>query len=479
MSLSRTNLHVTGIKFTNKSLHQQQWNDTISNSSIVLSEKQIHSTNQTNTTTALVNSSNTIKQQNNEAIKSETYEMHNNGLMLLHPQRSYSGKGSKKSLLENSPITSAINYHVRKRPNNEDKNSTESTFVESEHYLESKLGDLPQIQSDRQVNSTEEYLAMINSKEDAEKVSEPLTAAKPLKCFNSNNSCENKTNMSKAQWRSEVQGENTNGEDLKTNTVFPKTSNAVKSNKKPFEQATTKKTFKAIKKGSQKHSDLYRVLRSMHGNDAEDPLFDEDQPEQTLMRYNEKRRLQRLKSKLGKLYDRGITDIPAIPAITDINSKIEKLEPLDQIPRFADFRPDTDNWPRFGVPELELIHYPRFPQPKLEHFEMVPGIPHIRPLSRGDEVTGDKRGFPVKDDEFYDEELDNDVEHLSDIEAVTSPTAIPSLTDIPALTDIPDIPTIKPAPGRPVSSSGGVNGKVPVMQTVDTKEGKETRISAR
>lgn len=378
--------------------------------------------------------------------------------MLLHPQRPRSGSEAKKSQLANTPTASSINYHVRQRVKD---NDTESTVADNEHFLESKLGELPQIQSNREVNSTEQYLAKINSENSSERQqfnsTQNTDSAKKnsINCFNQECSSENSILK---RWRSVVQGENSYGGERKVSNIYPK------HKRSSFKEDTHRKTYDGPENDRNK---LFRALRSM----MDDPLFDEDQPEETIKQYNAKRRLQRLR-RLGKLYGRGkITDIPAIPPIPNIESKIDKLEPLEHIPRFADFKPSLDNWPRFGVPELELIHYPRFPQPRLEEFEMIPGIPHIRPLNKGVEVTGDKRGFPVKDDEFVDEEL------VSDLHANTAPTPIPSLTDIPALTDIPEIPTIRPAANRP-NTSGGVNGKMPVMETVDTKDGKETRISA-
>ena len=146
--------------------------------------------------------------------------------------------------------------------------------------------------------------------------------------------------------------------------------------------------------------------------------------------------------------------------------------PLKPYPNFPDFRPALDDYPRFGVPDLKLLNFPQFGAPKMDSYEDIPGIPHIRPLSRGDEVTGDRRGFPMKND-FYDEDLDDSVEH---IRSVTTPPPITEITDIPSITDIPDIKPIPDAPVQP--GSKGINGKMPVIQTVDTKDGKETQVSA-
>lgn len=479
----RSDLRVANVNFINQdSQRVPKRNNTVWNPT--LSSTTLSNTTLSNTTISSTSTTPSTSSKENGAVKSEIYKMHNNGLMLLHPQRPHSGSDAKKSELVNSPVASSINYHVRKRIK---ENETESTVADNEHFLESKLGDLPQIQGDREVNSTEQYLAKLDSENkqqqqtqqqytldrSAKKSSIDCSKASPL-CVSVNET------IAAKKWKSVVQGESSNGGEIKRLNIYPKNKRSqfknhdTTMNDDSYYHNKKRVFHKAITDGSGKHKTLFRALRSMV---TDDPLFDEDQPEETIKRYSEKRRLLKLRQKLGKLYGRGgaNTDIPAIPPIQNIQSRIEKLEPLEHIPRFSDFGLAADNWPRFGVPELEMMHYPRFPLPKLDDFELIPGIPHIRQLDKGSEVTGDKRGFPVKDDEFVDEELDGE------IRANTAPTPIPDLTDIPALTDIPDIPTIKPAPANRMggsSTTGGVNGKMPVMQTVDTKDGKETRISA-
>ena len=215
--------------------------------------------------------------------------------------------------------------------------------------------------------------------------------------------------------------------------------------------------------------------RNIDKRNSDNPLFDDDQPEQIFDRYTkEKRRLMKLQSRYEQADARGdVPPIAPIKAISNIKSRFDKIEPLEHFPRFAPFGPDAyDSWPRFGVPDLELKHYPRFGAPKMDDFELLPGIPHIRPLSRGDEATGSKRDFPEKpDDDFYDQELDDDVEHNSPI---TSPTSIPYLTNIPDIQDITDIPTIRPAAAAARRRSG--NGE-PAVDTIHTKDGDETRVS--
>jgi len=376
----------------------------------ILIQNQLNSNNNNNMTTNPTSQS----IQKDASSKSEIYQMHSNGLMLLHPQRSNLGTGGtkKSELITGDDASNSVNYHVWKKLSG--KNNNQSSIADNEHFLETKLGNLPQIQ-------------------------------------------EGKRALSHA-----VDSDNKNvrslDRDLKSGTSI------VEENNKEFNQYYSENNKKR------------KLSRSHRSPDIFDPLFDDEQPEEVLRKYTEKRRLQRLKMRYGKLYDRGIPEIPAIKPIPDIVNRIDKLEPLEHVPRFADFKSGVDAWPRFGVPELTLQHYPRFPVPKLDEFERIPGIPHIRPLGRGDEVTGDKRGFPVKnDDDFYDQELDEDVEHYAPI---TSPTAIPELTNIPDIQDIQDIPTIKPPAASARSSSSGGNGKMPVMDTINTKEGQETRVSA-
>jgi len=368
--------------------------------------------------------------QKDLSTKSEIYKMHTNGLMLLHPQHSSNGKSAKKSKLATNNEENAVNYHIWKKTDNSINQS--SPIAENEHFLETKLGNLPQIQEGKRNT----IIIGENTDDSKQKI---------------------------------VDGKNKISKTC-TKCSFPSKHseyNSVKS----FSERTMLSTRQTVKNNKRNRS--YYLTRSLRSSD--DPLFDDDQPEQILRQYTEKRRLEKLKTRFGETDTRGIPEIPAIKAIPNIRDRFETIEPLEHVPRFSDFGPALDNVPRFGVPELMLDHAPRFPAPKLDEFEQIPGIPHIRPLSRGDEVTGDKRGYPTKtDDEFYDQELDEDVEHGSPI---TSPTSIPFLTNIPDIQDIQDIPTISPAAAAR-KSSDGVNGKAPVIDTVNTKEGQETRVSA-
>ena len=362
--------------------------------------------------------------QKDLSTKSEIYKMHTNGLMLLHPQHSSNGNSAKKSQLATSSDDNAVNYHIWKKS---DKSTNQSSLIaENEHFLETKLGNLPQIQEGKR-----------NTIIDAEN-------------------------------HNDIDIEKKDEIEIKCTENISKCPRLYKSTERDIN--SRKKTLLPTTKRNKINRSLMRFSRS-----SDDPLFDDDQPEQILRQYTEKRRLERLKTRYGDADSRGIPDIPAIKPIPNIRNRFETIEPLEHVPRFSDFGPALDNMPRFGVPELSLDLVPRFPAPKLDEFEQIPGIPHIRPLSRGDEVTGDKRGYPAKtDDEFYDQELDEDVEHGSPI---TSPTSIPFLTNIPDIPDIQDIPTISPA-AAVRKSSGGVNGKTPVIDTVNTKEGQETRVSA-
>ena len=101
------------------------------------------------------------------ASRSEIYKMNNNGLMLLHAQRAHSDIESKKSeLVDNAVAGSSINYHVRKRNRN---NDTKHTVVENEKYLESKLGDLPQVHKKRSINRPDKKENRISLTSDAMK----------------------------------------------------------------------------------------------------------------------------------------------------------------------------------------------------------------------------------------------------------------------------------------------------------------------
>ena len=352
--------------------------------------------------------------QKDLSTKSEIYKMHSNGLMLLHPQRSSIAKSAKKSkLASSSSDDSAVNYHIWKKPDHDKTTNQSSAIVENEKFLETKLGNLPQIQEGKRETTT----------------------------FNDN--C------------------------VDTDSIAPCNIDEEYNEQKDYLRRKRELILKRRTSTDDREFTLNRETRN-----EDDPLFDDDQPEEILRREKEKRRLIKLKSRYGSALSRGIPDIPAIKPIPDIQSRFEKIEPLEHIPRFGPFGPEAyDNWPRFGVPDLSLMHYPRFPAPKMDEFEQIPGIPHIRPLSRGDEVTGDRRGYPAKNDDFYDQELDEDVEHNSPI---TSPTSIPFLTNIPDIPDIQDIPTISPARAAARKSSNGQ----PAVDTIHTKDGDETRVSA-
>ena len=237
-----------------------------------------------------------------------------------------------------------------------------------------------------------------------------------------------------------------------------------------------------LHEGTKKYNRLRRALISMDSKNEDEPLYDADQPEETLKRgygtFLRTTRAPRRKYVVGNLFNRGLAETMSdIPRIPNIIKFFDKVEPLQPYPKFADFRSEIDNYPKFGRTGLNMINFPRFGAPKMDELETVPGIPHIRPLNRGDEVTGDRRGFPLKnaDNEFYDEELDDSVEHITAPPDITAPTSIPYLTDIPSITDIPEI---HPIPAVPAKGSGGTKGKMPVVQTVETANGEETRVSA-
>ncbi|XP_066927515.1 uncharacterized protein [Clytia hemisphaerica] len=438
-----SNLEVTGLNLVNKTLIG---NVTLQQSNFQNGQLNISSTNSTRVARPLItNQSKTSVKENSQSkasvvdkkqskvtikedkkdigqniqkdlsTKSEIYKMHSNGLMLLHPQRSSIAKSSKKSkLASSSSDDSAVNYHIWKKPDHDKTTNQSSAIVENEKFLETKLGNLPQIQEGKRETTT----------------------------FSEN--C------------------------LDTDPIGGKPCNVDEESNEKQDYLRRKRESILQRRTSteDRESTLNRETRN-----EDDPLFDDDQPEEILRREKEKRRLIKLKSRYGTALSRGIPDIPAIKPIPDIQSRFEKIEPLETIPRFGLFGPEAyDNWPRFGVPDLSLMHYPRFPAPKMDEFEQIPGIPHIRPLSRGDEVTGDRRGYPAKNDDFYDQELDEDIEHNSPI---TSPTAIPSLTNIPDIPDIQDIPTISPARAAARKSSNGQ----PAVDTIHTKDGDETRVS--
>lgn len=405
-----------------------------------------------------------------DSSRSEIYKM-NNGLMLLHAQRDHLGPEAKKSILLQKEASSSINYHVRSRTKG---NDSANSFAEHEKKLEAKLGNLPQVHQKKrsavvpEVNGYRKHsnTARLNKKRTYR-------------------------HGKRDKWRSVIQGENKGGDVLKRSTYPAKNSkhkrdtyrgvlDILKDESIIDDIVTPTSSFKLLKKHDEKHGRLRRALSMMGSLSEDDPLFDADQPEETLKREYEKRaqRIRKQHKKLGNLYNRGIEeDVQAIPPISDIKQSFDPIKPLEPYPRFPEFHSAIGHYPRFGVPDLKLMNYPRFGEPKMDDYENIPGIPRIRPLSRGDEVTGDRRGFQPRED-FYDEELDDSIEHIQRAKEMTAPTPIPSLTDIPSITDIPTLKPIPAAPGKPASTSGGVNGKMPVMQTVDTKNGEETRISA-
>ena len=418
--------------------------------------------------------------QKDVSAKSEIYKMHTNGLMLLHAQRSTQGNGAKKSQLAAS-ISSAsnkgtdavvseespVNYHVWKKSsslssghrvkNNESSPSLSSVSI-NENFLETtKLGsNLQKIKNSAGKRDTtpQKRQGNINTGTVALDL-EPTSLSPCLDC-----------NIVLA----------TEKRDVRLSEI---TNSLPQRNKRQINSLETKTDLTPnpvvsnLLRINKRHQSIPR--RVLHKRNSDNPLFDDDQPEQVFERYKEKRRLLKLQSRYEQAGTRGGGDVPPIApikAIPDIKSRFDKIEPLEHFPRFAPFGPDAyDNWPRFGVPDLSLEHYPRFAAPKMDDFELLPGIPHIRPLSRGDEVTGSKRDYPEKaEDDFYDQELDDDIEHNSPI---TSPTSIPFLTNIPDIQDIQDIPTIAPAAAAARKSRNGE----PAVDTIHTKDGDETRVS--
>ena len=123
------NLQITGLNFSN---HTSENKNT---------SQSIHPTTTTTTTDS---------KKFDELSRSEIYKMHNNGLMLLHAQRATSGSEAKKSELIDTVPSGSINYHVRKRG----KINETNTVIDNEKYIESKLGNLPQIHHKRSIKPT-------------------------------------------------------------------------------------------------------------------------------------------------------------------------------------------------------------------------------------------------------------------------------------------------------------------------------------
>ena len=390
--------------------------------------------------------------QRDVSAKSEIYKMHTNGLMLLHAQRSTQKNGAKKSELTASFNNSKIGD---KKPNDEEQESAVNYHVwkKSPSSPTPSLGEQKKKRADAEIK--------ISRKE--KKMGKRKLMTVDVVQLNDDQSSITKPNESsidlnaEEHQRNRIKRETSNSHNFHRTTDTILLLNLVQKNKDP--------NFTRSKREKR------RTFKSKRSTD--NPLFDDDQPEEVFKKYTEKRRLVRLQSLYEQADTRGVPAIPPIKPIKNIQSRFDKIEALEHFPRFAPFGPDAyDNWPRYGIPDLTLEHYPRFGAPKMDDFELLPGIPHIRPLSRGDEVTGSKRGYPEKtDDDFYDQELDEDIEHNSPI---TSPTSIPFLTNIPDIQDIQDIPTIAPAAAVAQKSLG--KGE-PSVDTIHTKDGDETRVS--
>ena len=382
------NLQITGLNFSN---HTSENKNT---------SQSIHPTTTTTTTDS---------KKFDELSRSEIYKMHNNGLMLLHAQRAMSGSEAKKSELIDTVPSGSINYHVRKRG----KINETNTVIDNEKYLESKLGNLPQIHHKRSIKPTKSI--KLNRENTINPSNVPfLPEIKRLrnkKDISKKWNCHRKSHKSNKNWKSIFQGEDINGSHIRKSKITPEKLNHTEEEINLFKYDIPNSS-NTLNQNSENNERLKRAFSLMNFVEDANPLYDNEQPE-VLVKQAFKRHKKHNKKHLILSGIHGEQLEAPISRIFKINDTIEPLKSLDVVPRF---------------PYLQTRQqFPRFPVPSNEVFEPIPGIPKIKSLKPNFLLSGQKRNF----------------DGIFKVRSLPRPTDIAPITDIPPLTDIP---LIKPLP---------------------------------